>query len=241
MQNDSALTFNDQPLLTNFHCKIANMHIGENIKTLRVDRGWTQQNLADRVNVSRGRIGQIEKDPKAEIKGDTLMSLSRAFGCPPEVILGKAPLFGGDDSYASFSHIPVLNVELAAGPGIAPDLEQVHDRIPISSEWIFENQLPESSLAVVKVSGDSMLPRLMDGDMLLIDTSDKRPTSGKVYAIATDEELRVKRLHKRTDGSWVISSDNKHDPAYQDEIISYNNFERLRIIGRAVKVLMGDI
>lgn len=86
-----------------------------------------------------------------------------------------------------------------------------------------------------------MSPRLQDGDILLVNTADNKPSSGNVYAIAVDTELRVKRLVKRMDGSWIISSDNKANPAYVDETISNHNFEKLRIIGRAVKVLMGDI
>lgn len=214
------------------------MDMNDRIQQRMTELGYKSVDVVNRIGLSKGTVSQW-LNGHTKPRGKNLLSLSDILRCTPEWLQ-----FGvGQDisTEQRFSNIPVLNVELAAGPGMSVDLEQIQDRIPISSEWIFENHLSESSLAVVKISGDSMLPRLMNGDMLLIDTADKRPISGKVYAIATDDELRVKRLHKRTDGSWIISSDNKHDPAYQDEIVSYNNFERLRIIGRAVKVLMGDI
>ncbi len=142
---------------------------------------------------------------------------------------------------SKFTNIAFLDIELAAGSGFCADQERTQDLIPISKDWIFENNYSESSLKAVTVRGDSMSPRIQDGDILLINTADKKPRSGNVYAIAVDDELRVKRLVKRMDNSWIISSDNKADLSYVDEVISYNNFEQLRIIGRAVKVLMGDL
>lgn len=200
--------------------------------------GYKAVDVVNRTGLSKGTISHW-LNGHTKPRGKNLTVLAGALRCKPEWL--QFGVGGNDAKNQSFNDIPILNVELAAGYGASIDLEKIQDRMPISTEWLFENNLSASSLAIVKISGDSMLTRLQDGDMLLVDVSDKKPVSGKVYAIATDDELRVKRLYRRTDGSWIISSDNKHDPAYQDEIISHNNFERLRIIGRAVKVLMGDI
>lgn len=217
------------------------MSIGTNIRNIRKEKGWTQEDLARRVNISRGRIAQIEKDPNTDVKADTLLSLAKAFGCSLDALRSGWDGSSTLEPPQNFANIPILNVELAAGLGSYSDFEQVTDRMPISRDWIFENQLPEPDLVVVKVSGDSMLPRLQDGDMLLVNTADKQPVSGKVYAIAVDTELRVKRLHKQLNGNWVISSDNKQDPSFQDEVVPAHSFNQVRILGRAVKVLMGDL
>ncbi|WP_299202506.1 LexA family transcriptional regulator [uncultured Amphritea sp.] len=241
--NVSLLAFQVQPQLTNFVSKIANMSIGENVRTLRKEKGWTQEELARRISISRGRIAQIEKDSHADVKADTLLSLAKAFGCSPNDLKN-----GWQTESDPLNHfqthmvdIPVLDVELAAGNGTHVDAEKVKEWVPMSQDWILQNNLYDQNLVIVKVRGESMKPRLQDGDLLLIDKSDKKPVSGNIYAIATDDDLRVKRLQKRIDGAWVISSDNKADPTYQDEIISHHNFERLRIIGRAVRVLMGNL
>jgi phage repressor protein C with HTH and peptisase S24 domain len=222
-------------------CKLHNMNtIGSRIQTRIDELGLNLSELARRLGVSPQSVQQWVKNQTSP-RGKRLDALERELVCSKEWLL-----FGNSDEPSrgkpsqTLINIPVLNVELAAGNGISIDTELVKDWVQIPQEFLW-NGINQNSLVVVSVSGDSMLPRLHDKDQLLIDTSDNKPVSGKVYAIATDEELRVKRLHKRTDGSWIISSDNKHDPAYQDEIISHNNFERLRIIGRAVKVLMGDL
>lgn len=216
-----------------------NETIGDRIKARRDSEQLSQQDVATRVDVTPQSVQQWEAGKTAP-RGKRLDSLAHALGCSKEWLL-----FGSGDlpnePATRFTKVPVLDVELAAGVGAHIDMEEVTDWVPISQDWIFENQLPESNLVVVKVSGDSMLPRLQNGDMLLVNTSDNRPVSGKIYAIANGSELRVKRLIKQMSGAWVISSDNKHDPAYPDEVIPPNSFNQLRIIGRAVKVLMGDL
>jgi len=150
----------------------------------------------------------------------------------------EPPIFPGTQR---FIEVPIFDVELAAGAGTAIDLEHVKDSVPISSDWIIEQNLNQHSLAAVFVAGDSMAPRLQDGDTILVDRSDRQLVSGKVYAIAVDGELRVKRMLKRFDGNWVISSDNKQDPTYQDEVVAHYNIDQLRVIGKVVKVIMGDV
>lgn len=38
------------------------MEIGEKIKELRIERGLTQEELADRAELSKGFISQVERD-----------------------------------------------------------------------------------------------------------------------------------------------------------------------------------
>lgn len=149
--------------------------------------------------------------------------------------LDTTPL--GEPSRPRFIDIPVFDVELAAGNGTHIDVDRVTEFFPISENRLREAHVPPDQAAVVKVRGDSMESTLQDGDIVLVDTSIKRPVSGKIFAFAFDEELRVKRFTKRLDGSWRISSDNEGNPAYQDEIVSNHNIQQLRLIGQ-VKTLL---
>ena len=236
--NVSLLAIHNQPQLATNASKITNMSIGDNIRALRKDHGWTQEELAKRVNISRGRIAQIEKDPSTDVRSDTLLNLAKALGCSADNLRygwGNSSL---PEIQPTFCNIPVLDVELSAGMGAHIDLEHIEDRVPIDQEWIFRQGLNERTLAIVNVRGDSMTPTLNDGDTILIDTADTRPQSGKIYALAFDEELKVKRLNKQIDSSWRISSDNKSNPAYQDETVSHHNISQLRVLGRVVSLLM---
>lgn len=55
------------------------------VKDLRIDRGWTQQELADAVGVSRQSINSIERDryvPSLPLA----LAFARVFGCPTDRI-----------------------------------------------------------------------------------------------------------------------------------------------------------
>lgn len=55
-------------------------HVKNRIKEFRSDRGWTQQELADKVGVSRQSINSIERDryvPSLPLA----LTFARVFGC----------------------------------------------------------------------------------------------------------------------------------------------------------------
>ena len=55
------------------------------VKELRVERGWTQQELAEAVGVSRPSINSIERDryvPSLPLA----LAFARVFGCPTDSI-----------------------------------------------------------------------------------------------------------------------------------------------------------
>lgn len=217
------------------------IELSERIRLKMAEHGLKAVDLVRKAGVSKGAVSQW-LNGVAEPSSKNAIALSKALRCDPTWLMsGKGDPSSNDFVAYDFIDIPLLDVELSAGAGTHSELENVMDWIPISSEWITKNNFSSDNLKAVAVRGDSMSPRLQDGDVLLINAAEIKPQSGYVYAIAVDDELRVKRLVKRMDGSWIISSDNKANPAYVDETISHHNFEQLRIIGRAVKVLMGDL
>lgn len=66
--------------------------IRNRVKQLRLDHGWTQQQLADAVGVSRQSINSIERDRYVP---SLLLALAfaRVFACPTDAIftLDEAP------------------------------------------------------------------------------------------------------------------------------------------------------
>ncbi len=61
------------------------VHVRNRVRELRTDRGWTQQELADAVGVSRQSINSIETDryvPSLPLA----LTFARVFGCAMEDI-----------------------------------------------------------------------------------------------------------------------------------------------------------
>ncbi|TKF21214.1 helix-turn-helix transcriptional regulator [Vibrio genomosp. F6] len=62
------------------------MSIGENLKRLRRDKGWTQGELAKNCGIRLGQISKIERndtDPKLS----TIYAISKALECTPNALL----------------------------------------------------------------------------------------------------------------------------------------------------------
>jgi len=78
------------------------------------------------------------------------------------------------------------------------------------------------------VIGDSMDPTLKHGDTVLIDEADKTIRAGNLYGVGIGDELHIKRVFIKPDGTVVLKSDNPEHPTWEIQ-----KDERPRIIGRA--------
>jgi transcriptional regulator with XRE-family HTH domain len=64
------------------------VYIGDRLKTLRVRRALTQQELADRAGVSSNTLNRIELN-KAEPHMSTLRKLAKALDVDPSELVGE--------------------------------------------------------------------------------------------------------------------------------------------------------
>ncbi|EAV3945068.1 helix-turn-helix domain-containing protein [Salmonella enterica] len=62
------------------------MSIGENLKRLRRDKGWSQTELANKSKIGLAQISKIEKD-KTDPKLSTIYQLINALECTTEALL----------------------------------------------------------------------------------------------------------------------------------------------------------
>lgn len=80
--------------------------------------------------------------------------------------------------------------------------------------------------------GNSMSPTIDDGDVMLIDTSEKTPLyAGLIWACAMGGMGMVKRIRPKPDGSIILGSDNPNVP--DDEVADGEVY----IVGRVVAVI----
>jgi len=101
-----------------------------------------------------------------------------------------------------------------------------------SPAWIERYIGPKHGLLVsIEVTGDSMAPTVHDGDMVIIDTDDRRVTVSGIYVIAPQGRYQLKRIHLRLDGSVKVMSDNA---AYEPEEVPEHRVQGLHVVGRMV-------
>jgi phage repressor protein C with HTH and peptisase S24 domain len=97
--------------------------------------------------------------------------------------------------------------------------------------WIDRTGLNPNALIAIQVKGDSMEPSLYEDDVVVLNTADKRPADGVVFAVNYEGEAVVKRL-SRDAGEWWLTSDSPDQRKHHRKIC---RGEACIIIGRVVR------
>ena len=130
--------------------------------------------------------------------------------------------------------VPVLDVSASMGRGfLQPENDAIITRMTVTAAWIRRNvnvSRPEC-LALISAYGDSMEGTFNDGDLLLVDRCVNDIKIDAVYVLALNDELYIKRLQRRPDGSVLMISDNKK---YEPYLIQNGEREKFQVLGRVL-------
>lgn len=171
--------------------------MGNKLKSLREERGWTHEKAAEEMGVSRSQFIKLERGER-RLTIQYINQAARAFGIRAADILEDM-----DDN-----SVPLVGY-IGAGSEILPEFEQVPpeglDQIHVPFA------LPDDMIAL-EVRGDSMLPVYKDGHVLVVYREQKRPLSafyGEEAAVRTSDGRRfLKTIMKGSNGSVTLMSFN---------------------------------
>jgi phage repressor protein C with HTH and peptisase S24 domain len=128
--------------------------------------------------------------------------------------------------------VPESNIEFSAGNGRTAHYELIEDQEPATYRlsWFQKYGINPDRVRRFRVAGDSMEPLLYARDTILVSMEETNIIDGKLYAIRYGDELRVKYLSRRLDGTITLRSVN---PAYKDEEVPPDlAMEHISVIGR---------
>lgn len=137
-----------------------------------------------------------------------------------------------DDLPDEFVYVPESKIEFSAGNGCTVTYELIEDDEPATYRraWFQKYGINPERVRRFRVSGDSMEPMLFARDTILVNTGETNVIDGKLYAIRYGDELRVKYLFRRLDGTLTLHSVN---PQYKDEEVPPELAqEHITVIGR---------
>lgn len=129
-------------------------------------------------------------------------------------------------------YVPESKIEFSAGNGRTATYELMEDEEPATYRlsWFQKYGINPKNVRRFRVSGDSMEPMLYARDTILVNLAETNVVDGKLYAIRYGEELRVKYLSRRVDGTLILRSVN---PEYKKEELSPEMVnEHITVIGR---------
>lgn len=113
--------------------------------------------------------------------------------------------------------VQIRRVKLRLSAGISGfSVDPDHDAggtFSLETDWISRHHYAPDDLLAIEVTGESMEPRLYRGDLVVVNTADKSPSDGQVYAVNYEGEAVVKRM-TRDAGRWWLTSDNPDQRRY---------------------------
>ncbi len=219
--------------------------IHKRIKAKRLEKGLSMQQLATAVGLKGWQSVQQWEKPDDEggtaPRRDKLQKVADALGVTAEWLQFGAPAPENRDQARQVVHlrdeveIPRFDARASMGPGaIIPENDTIVEFVRVTKSWIRE-ALPTftsmSNLALMPAHGDSMEESFSDGDLLWIDTGVCEVKIDAVYVLALNDQLYVKRLQRRPDGSILMISDNKK---YEPYLIENGERQRFRVLGRVI-------
>lgn len=213
-------------------------NIGDRLREVRVQSALNVSELSRMIGVPYKSISNYEKGERKPTV-EYLALISEHLGVNTEWLLfGKGPMFITEESNkkydlcsSDYAYIPIYDIRAAAGHGCIVDQETVIDHFAFKLDW-FNNNIcgSKKDLVIFTAHGESMEPTIKNGDLIMIDTSDKRIRDG-IFVIRFDDTLLVKRLSLMPKDMLQIKSDNPDHPTYE---VSLKDLDSFGVIGKVV-------
>lgn len=214
------------------------MKLGALIKSFRIKNNMTMQEFADSAGLSKGYVSMLEKgvhpqnNKKIVPSISTVQKVAQVLGLSVnqlvEVIDGNQLINISSDKSASpiGVRIPVLG-EVVAGVPI--------DAVEEYLDW--EEITPElaetGEFFALKIKGDSMEPRIVAGDVVIVRMQPTAETGDVVIAMVNGDDACCKRFIKHDEGITLQS----FNPSYTPMFFTKKEIESLpvTIVGKVIE------
>ena len=196
--------------------------IGRNISNLLLKRGKSQKDLCDNLGFSPASVSSWVNGTRIPKEGNIVLMASYLDCSVDDIALDPKEAH----RKRSFS-IPVY-ARVGAGPPLEAS-EEIIDR-----EEISERMASLGSFYGLRISGDSMEPRIVRGDVVIVRKQDTADDGDIVIAIVNQNDAVCKRLKKYKGGIALVSNNPMYEPMYFT--ITDTQDIPVRIIGKVVEL-----
>lgn len=203
--------------------------VGERVRDRREELGMSQEDLATRLGYkSRSSINKIEMGIN-NLTQPKIVAIAAALNTTPAYIMGW------EEEEKELAQKSIKGIRI-------PVVGNVRAGIPIDAiEEILDHEEITPEMAAsgdyfgLQVKGDSMVPIIMEGDVVIVRQQEDAECGETVIALINGDEATVKKLIKYEDGGIALVAAN---PLYQP--LRFTNQEIIekpvRIIGKVVEL-----
>lgn len=209
---------------------------GERLKKVR--GGLTQAEFAALFGIPQVTLGNYERG-RNEPRFDFIKQVCSRFEINVEWLL-----FGTGDKQESMRHspaqsscdvdlimIPMVEARLSAGQGSLQTDGNSERSYAFRSDFLHRKGNPDN-MVLMRVSGDSMQPEILNNDVVLLDQSKTDILPGRIYAVGFEEAIYLKRVDMLP-GKVILKSANPAYPPVELDIRD-QQCDAFRVIGQVL-------
>ena len=211
----------------------------ERLRKLRNERNLTTTELGNLFGFSNATITNYELGNRTP-NNDTLKRFADFFNVSVDYLLERT------DNPSPISQSESENKKTPSDKGERkgvwiPVYGRIAAGIPISAiediideEEISEEMLKHGEYIALQIKGDSMEPRISNGDTVIIRLQETIETGEVAAVFVNGNDVTLKRIKKEDNGIWLIGN----NPAFQPIFYSKKQCEELpvRILGKMVEL-----
>ncbi len=222
------------------------MNIGKRIKKIRTEllNEMSRKDFSAKLGIVENTLRNYELETSLP-NSDVISKICNTFNIDPVWLLdGIGSMIKNDSisvqntsiknitpNYDEIIMIPMVEAVLSAGGGSFETSSAKEREYAFRKDFICRKGNP-NDMVLMRVSGDSMEPEIQNNDVVLIDQSKTAILASKIYAVAFDDCVYLKRIEKDLNGIILISSNKSYSPI--QITLNEQTENQFKIIGRVL-------
>ncbi|HXC40151.1 MAG TPA: S24 family peptidase [Burkholderiales bacterium] len=231
------------------------MSLGKNIRSLRIARKMTLEQLAGPAGTDPTNLSRLERDRQghstallnniaatfhvtvADLFDDSrIQSIvdkieGRVISSPADYVAIPG---GGDVSEEDYVEVRRIAAAGSCGGGRLNHFPEDEKPLVFRRDWLAKKGVSPANAFVMYADGDSQADFIVDGDVVLFDKSKVEIRSGNIYAIEHPDGTKIKEIFRQIDGALVLTSRNPDKRRFPDERVSPDQVSLVRVLGEFV-------
>jgi repressor LexA len=203
------------------------------LKNRREQLGLSQEEVAKKVDVTRGTVSKWEKGDISNMKRDKIASLSKVLKIDPLEILGITPI----KSKQEVSQYNFFNTGLSAGvlddvdPFTDSDVETVG-----LSDVVMGKYAGDKDVFVTYINGESMNRVIPNKSMIAVKRYNDflELSNGDIVVFRDGSGMAVKRFYNDRVNHIITFNPDSRNSEFHPINYLYENMDSVRIIGKVV-------
>lgn len=203
------------------------MYVADRIKSLMDEKGYSFTDMENLTGISRSTIYNYANG-KTDIPLSRLPAIASALGTTAKHLMGWD---SNTSPIGRISMYPVTsNVKCGYGAKMQHEYTGEHIEIPTS----MLKGYPENECFVTRAVGNSMLPKIEEGDTLLVhEQQDVDSGELAIVLITGEEEITVKKI-KKDDGMITLIPYNEDYPVM---VYRGKSLANVMILGKVFRIM----